>query len=67
MAWTILYSVTTEGMLAMRTTSFHDAKLVQEDVVGKIQAMWGPDADYKIICMVKGTHEMWLADEVRYV
>ena len=67
MAWTILYSVTTEGYLAMRTTSFHDAEKVQEDVVGKIQAMWGLDADYKIICMVKGTHEMWLADEVRYV
>jgi hypothetical protein len=67
MAWTILYSVTTEGMLVMRTTSFHDAKEVKEDVDGKIVAMWGPEADYKIICMIKGINEVWLPDEVRYV
>lgn len=67
MAWTILYSVTTEGILAMRTTSYHDAKAVQEDVTSKIMAQYGTDVDFKIICMVKGSHEIWLADEVRYV
>jgi len=67
MAWTILYSVATEGILAMRCTSFHDAKAVQEDISQKIIARYGTDADFKIICMVKGSHEIWLADEVRYV
>jgi hypothetical protein len=40
---------------------------VKEDVDGKIVAMWGPEADYRIICMIKGSNEVWLPDEVRYV
>lgn len=67
MAWTVLYTVSTEGNLAMRTTSFHDAKSAHVDIKQKIRARWGSDADFKITCMVKGSHEIWLAEEVRYV
>ena len=67
MAWTVLYTVSTEGTLAMRCTSFHDAQKAHDDIKPKIEGMWGPDSDYRITCMVKGNHEIWLANEVRYV
>jgi len=67
MAWTILYAVAGEGNLAMRCTSYHDAAEAHKDIVTKIISRWGTDVDFKITCMVKGTHEVWLADEVRYV
>ena len=67
MSWTVLYTVSTEGNLAMRTTSYHDAVSAQPDIEGKIRARWGADADFKITCMIKGGHEIWLPDEVKYV
>jgi len=67
MAWTILYTVTTEGVMSINTTSYHDAEKAHEDVQRKLKSMYGLDADFKIICMIKGSHDVWYPETGSYV
>ena len=67
MAWTVLYSVSTEGYLVLRCTSYHDPNKAQEEIERKILSMWGPDADYSITCMVKGNHPVWIPVDQRLI